>query len=392
VSEKVTLVDVHTSSETRICDFESQQLVFGDGPNEGHSNASLSRKGRSGGTARTRDRSGKYLNKVRNPMGKYPFTVVVNRLLAETDSWYSESTRAERRRKMRRIHDILQGLRKAGTISTTSPKHLTEQDVVVFLGWCKEHLDNSTSVKYLRYLGEVLQSSGNGSVMSVKSKYRRNLPKATPKPIRTLAADQVEQLLGNGWTLEDPFLDATAKAAIAIYLHTGLRSGELRHARLRDLDLKRMELVVSRPKGLGAWASGTEGSPIMPGVEPIVLVYLEARTQYLKSRGIDPDSVEALFPYVREDGKVVYWTQQLWTKMKSYAEKASGVRFKWKDLRPTFAQSAKDKGVPIEVVSKVLRHSSTVTTERFYSRVRSETAFSLMRQAWEAPVAEIPKR
>jgi integrase len=130
----------------------------------------------------------------------------------------------------------------------------------------------------------------------------------------------------------------------------------------------------------------------MPGVEPIVLVYLEARTQYLKSRGIDPDSVEALFPYVREDGKVVYWTQQLWTKMKSYAEKASGVRFKWKDLRPTFAQSAKDKGVPIEVVSKVLRHSSTVTTERFYSRVRSETAFSLMRQAWEAPVAEIPKR
>ncbi len=98
-----------------------------------------------------------------------------------------------------------------------------------------------------------------------------------------------------------------------------------------------------------------------------------------------------MFPYIREDGSVVYWTQQLWTKMKSYVEKASGVRFKWKDLRPTFAQTAKDKGVPIEVVSKVLRHTSTVTTERFYSRVRSETAFSLMRQTWEAPVAEIPK-
>lgn len=392
MTASLTHGDPYPGPEARKCGIGPQQLAPGDGPNEEHQDASRPQEGRSVGSTRRRDQSGRYLREVHNPMGKYPFTIAVNKLLAETDSWYSESTRSERRRKLRRIHDILRGLRRAGIISTTSPKHLTEQDVVAFLGWCKEHLDNSTSVKYLRYLGEVLQSSGNGSVMLVKSKYRRNLPKATPKPIRTLAADQVERLLGNGWALEDPFLDATAKAAIALYLHTGLRSGELRYARLRDLNLKRMELVVSRPKGLGAWASGTEVAPIMPGAEPAVLVYLEVRSQYLRTRGIDLDSVEALFPYVRKDGAAVYWTQQLWTKMKSYAETASGVRFKWKDLRPTFAQAAKDKGVQIEVVSKALRHSSTVTTERFYSRVRSETAFSLMRQAWEASVAEIPKR
>lgn len=49
--------------------------------------------------------------------------------------------------------------------------------------------------------------------------------------------------------------------------------------------------------------------------------------------------------------------------MKSYVEQASGVRFKWKDLRPTFAQTAKDRGTPIEVVSKALRHTSTVNSE-----------------------------
>jgi len=43
-------------------------------------------------------------------------------------------------------------------------------------------------------------------------------------------------------------------------------------------------------------------------------------------------------------------------------------------------------GVPIEEVSKALRHTSTLTTERFYSRVRLETAFSHMRQLWEAAV------
>jgi integrase len=316
----------------------------------------------------------------------------MNRLLAETDPWYQDSTRSERRRKFRRIHDILQELRKAGRISSASPKRMSEQDVIEFIGWCKENLDNSTSSKYLRYLEEVIQYSGNSSVSAVRAKFKRNIPKPTLKPIRTLAPDHVARLLDCPWALEDPFLDATAKAALSLYLHTGLRSGELRYAKKRDIDVQRGEIVVSRPKGLGAWASGTETSPIMPGAEAMMVVYLNVRANHLQGKGLDPESVEQLFPYITREGKAVYWTQAMWTKLKSYVEQASGVRFKWKDLRPTFAQMAKDKNVPIEVVSKVLRHSSTVTTEKYYSRVRSETAFSLMRQAWEAPVAEIPKR
>ena len=78
--------------------------------------------------------------------------------------------------------------------------------------------------------------------------------------------------------------------------------------------------------------------------------------------------------------------------MKADFERVSEVAFKWRDLRATFAQMAKDQGVPIEVVSKSLRHSSTTTTETWYARIRSESAFSLMRRVWEAPVAEIPNR
>ena len=43
-------------------------------------------------------------------------------------------------------------------------------------------------------------------------------------------------------------------------------------------------------------------------------------------------------------------------------------------------------------VSKCLRHTSTKTTERYYARIRSESAFSHLRQLWEAPVAETQKR
>lgn len=75
--------------------------------------------------------------------------------------------------------------------------------------------------------------------------------------------------------------------------------------------------------------------------------------------------------------------------MKTHVELASGIRFQFRELRPTFAQYAKDHGAPIEAISKCLRHTSTRTTELYYARIRDESAFSQVRQVWEAPVAKI---
>ena len=368
------------------------QLALGVDPYEGDKPASLlHREDSSVVRKRSKDGKGRFV-RLRNKMGKYPFTVTANQVLEETAPWYSESTREERTRKMRRIHGILLELRATGKISTTSPSKMTESDVIEFIGWCKEHLDNATSIKYLRFLGEVLQAAGNNAVVAVKLKHKRNLPIATQKPIRTIAPDQMDRLLSGDWELEDPFLDATAKAALALYLHSGLRSGELRNAKFKDLNLGRMEIVVSKPKGHGAWASGTESTPVMPGAGPALVEYLKTRDEHLRQKGLNSDEIEPLFPYLRKDGRAVYWTQQLWTKMKADIEKVTGIRFKWKDCRPSYAQMLKDKGAAIEDVSKALRHSSTVTTEKFYARVRSETAFSRLRQVWEAPVAKTQDR
>ena len=365
---------------------------MGVDPYEGDKSASrLRREESSVVRKRSKDSKGRFIRS-RNKMGKYPFTVTANQVLKDTAPWYSESTRGERERKMHRIHGILLELRAAGNISTTSPRKMTESDVIEFIGWCKEHLDNATSIKYLRYLGEVLQAAGNSAVVTVKLKHKRNLPIATQKPIRTIAPDQLDMLLNGSWELEDLFLDATAKAALALYLHTGLRSGELRNAKFKDLNLGRMEIVVSKPKGHGAWASGTESTPVMSGAGPTLIEYLRTRDEHLRQKGLYPGEIEPLFPYIRKDGEVVYWTQQLWTKMKANIERVTGVRFKWKDCRPSYAQMLKDRGAAIEDVSKALRHSSTVTTERFYARVRSETAFSRLRQVWEAPAAKIQDR
>jgi len=78
-------------------------------------------------------------------------------------------------------------------------------------------------------------------------------------------------------------------------------------------------------------------------------------------------------------GKVGTWSWVMWRQLEKQIELTTGVRFRWKDMRPTFAQEAKDAGSPIEVVSKALRHTDTRTTEEYYARIRRETAFSQLR-------------
>ena len=382
-------VQAHSPLEARIPSWDGQ-LAPGVDPDGPTAKASHIRKDQPVGEKRRRSARGRFV-RVRNRMGKYPFIVVVNQLLRDTEPWYSQSTRDERARKFRRIHKIVRELRGARKISTTSPKNMTEQDVVQFIGWCKERLDNATSAKYLRYMEEVLQAAGNASVESIRRRRKKDLPRATAKEIRTLATDVLEQLLYGPWTLEDPYWDAMAKAALSLYAHSGMRPSELRLSRLADLDLTRLDIRISHPKGHGNWASGEERAPIMPGAQPALKAYLEERARALEARGLVPATVEPLFPLVDSDRKASYWTDRQWNRLKVYIERISGTRFRWKDLRPTFAQMSKDRGIPIEVISKALRHTSTQTTEMYYARIRSESAFTQMRQAWEVPVAVKPQ-
>ncbi|HEX9907657.1 MAG TPA: site-specific integrase, partial [Thermoplasmata archaeon] len=288
----------------------------------------------------------------------------------------------------RRINKVLIELREAGRIGSTNPKKMTEADVTEFIAWCKLNLDDTTSAKYIRYLDEVLRAEGNGAVQRIKMLRKGLVPRAVMKPIETVPEDCLARLVGGGYMLEDPWWDAVGKTAIALYLHTGLRSSELRRLRLNDLDLTRMTVTVSSPKGMGRWANGHEISPIMPGIEETLRAYLAVRERHLRDHGVNPGQVEPLFPYLSSDRKADYWHERIWNRLKAHLELASGVRFKWKTLRPSFAQRAKDMGAPIEAVSKCMRHTSTRTTELYYARIRSESAFSLVRQAWK-PLPEV---
>jgi len=386
IVEKLTSSKARRPVEARILSEDDRQLALGVNPNGHKEKASHGRMDSS-----VRKKRG---HRKRGPrsMGRFPFLTAAERLLEDTKPFYADSTFQERKRKFKRIYKILVELKDNGRINTTSSLKMTEYEVKEFIGWCKKNLDASTTAKYLRFLDEILQSVGNNSVSIVKLRYRHLIPKQTLKSIKTIPKDSLKSLLIGDFSLEKELWDWVGKTAIALYSHCcGPRVSEIRLTKLKDLDIEKLRLRISEPKGKCTWANAGDEVPIMPGIEAIVQEYLEFRNETLRNLGLNPDKVEPLFIYITRNNEVKYWSLAMWQYLKQSIEKASGIRFRWKDFRPTFAQSVKDNGASIEAVAKCLRHKDCKTTEQFYARIRSETAFSEVRQAWEASVASVQK-
>ena len=92
----------------------------------------------------------------------------------------------------------------------------------------------------------------------------------------------------------------------------------------------------------------------MPGIEDSVAARLGRRGEELRKFGFDHFEVEPLFPFISKMGKMSYWQPAMCEKFKQAVEKPSGARFRGKDFRLSFAQMARDTGVPIEIVPRWL--------------------------------------
>ncbi|MEW5937842.1 MAG: site-specific integrase [Candidatus Thermoplasmatota archaeon] len=197
------------------------------------------------------------------------------------------------------------------------------------------------------------------------------------------------KVTGSSSGLSDtPWSGAVMAFAIPAYYYTGLRPSELRKAHLEDLDLKTWTLRVRHPKGEASWGS-RRTVPIPPPLRTYVLDYLDARRKRLEEIGMQ--ECEALIPNLspwNTTGEP--YTAQSILRMKRMVEERSGIRFEMRKLRNTCGQHLKDRGVPIEAISKLLGHASTVTTEKHYARMRDAHAFRLVESAWEQkPIASI---
>lgn len=319
-------------------------------------------------------------------MGRFPFITETKRYLVDIRHYYQPTTWNEIDRKLRHLARVFDDLRARGLVATTNPRKISESDVAAFLGYMKERrLDVATQHKYVSYLQALLEWAGNPIVrlMRLRKRFRIVVP---PKPLHPIAEDRLARIRAaadavDGWPGD------VMRFVIGVVPFCGLRPGEFRRLRLVDLDTVRWQFVVSSPKGVDKWAPGGddgERAPILPPGRQPTLDFLAARDAYLRSRGLDPARVEPLIPYVSPRTKLVHvWNESVLSRLKCRAiEDVVGFRFQLRDLRPTFAQANKDRGVGIEAVSKALRHRTTRTTELYYTRIRNDAAFAELERAW----------
>lgn len=312
-------------------------------------------------------------------MGRYPFVCAYRRYLRNARARLGEGTIKERERKLHSLAKTVQQLYEAGNIANSNPTFFTEEDVVeVFVPLRERGIRRSTLRKYLQLLKSVCRECGNRVVEDMLEDGKIRIGNDLHEPFSLDREDLMDVLKAcrkvGGWRGD------VCRFSIAMLTFIRLRPGELRTASLRDLDTRRWTFLVAEPKGKGAYGE-VKRLPIPDVLRPYILDYLLARQRMLTSRGIK--DAEPLIPAVSRKGVGTY-CQQSFGRLKDEVMKEAGVRFKWKDLRPTGGQLALDAGVPIDQVSRSMRHASTQTTERYYCRTRAEPAFARVNEAYNS--------
>lgn len=138
-------------------------------------------------------------------------------------------------------------------------------------------------------------------------------------------------------------------------LHTGMRRGELFHLTWADVDFEERLITVRNTK-----SHRTRHIPMNEAVYGA----LEALPRYIVPPKAQGDAPEAC-PYVFANPE----TKQPWVDLKLAWLKAvrqAGIkRFRFHDLRHTFASRLAQRGVSIKVIQDLLGHQSLATTLRY---------------------------
>ena len=193
------------------------------------------------------------------------------------------------------------------------------------------------------------------------------------------AVQGAAQKIGSATGEPEGWRKAKARFLMTIYAATGLRPSELRLVHMADVDLRKWKIFVRTPKGAGKWGE-TRTITIMPPGRPELTAFLREREQLLHFYG--KDKATYLIPNLRV-GKDGCYSLNHFRQLKKEVQELSGVAFRLKDFRPTFATLSVEMDPNLLVdVSAQLGHSNLATTQRYYAQISAESAGSRLEKAW----------
>jgi len=323
-------------------------------------------------------------------MGRYPLKSEIGEYMNATKDYYSPTTRSIRGTVLNAIEREYARLRETNTELSPDAKDWRESEVVALIASLRARgLSHTTQASYLGVVNGLLKYLGN----NVMDRMRTTRPQIFPRPDTerkgSLSEDELGRLLRacdqkRGWMGE------CARFVFGVYAYTGLRASELIKATRDDLDTSGWTLRVSHPKGERSYGK-TRIAPIPAPLRPIVERFLRERETYLAKMGL-LETTPLVFPRNKPSEFLSYGSLNNW---KISIRKASGVQFTMHGLRRTYGQNLLNRGVPIETVSLMLGHNSTLTTEKHYCRKDADSARLEVLHAFArsetAPSAKNPK-
>lgn len=312
-------------------------------------------------------------------MGKYPFGEYVAKYMDSVRGMYSEETMKNRARRYKRMERKIIDLREEKKISTMSPKHMTPEDVRVYILYCKELVSTADLVHEVNALRKILLFCDNSALDVCLNHYPNLRPTLKGNRRQKSMSDDMYELILERSKEIDPtdFKLVRAYALVLLCINTGCRNKEIKLASVDDLDTKSWTLDIIHVKGEDTYGQPRQ-VPVPPEVREILLTYLLARQKWQVDNCVDSN---ALFP--SKDSDDGYLAGNSITRIKDVVEEDLNIKFDLRMCRRTFGQRYLDNGLDIESTSVLMGHATTRTTESFYSRKKLKQAINNAKSTWE---------
>lgn len=319
-------------------------------------------------------------------MGRYPFMMAANEYLGSMHEVLKNSTWKEYDRRYRRMHKDLLALQEAGKVVSINPIKMNEKDVLSYIQSLRARGMKDSGVSHnVDALAALLRYMGNGALEKARLRSPQHFPKYSRSRLDPIASADRKAIIEAAANVADSdFRKMVAYGFAVTGICTGLRPGELRMARICDLDLKRATLHAEEVKGKDRYGE-PRNAAIHPDGLPFLKRYVRIRAKVVMNKAPTNDY---LFPALRDVAGDGCYSQQGLSDLRRVVREDTGVEFDGRACRRTYGQQAIDQGVPLDAVSRMLGHRTTKTTETYYCRRTNDSAIAVAQQVWSNGPAE----
>ena len=322
-------------------------------------------------------------------MGRNPWLKYSRQLVSERADWSrtSEGTAQERTRRLRHLGELVVSLHSNCELTTTNPARMGERDILTLFATLKARgLKPGTMLKYLGIMSQLCAIAGNAIISQMRAHPIKNqmLPHGSGKAgKRSFRLESVLAFLESARTKAETssdWWDTAAYGVAAFAAGFGVRPKELRALRLADLEKYCWRLRVGFSK------THPDYTTMLPPIQSHIERFLEMRTRYT--------SADTIFPAIKGRG-ILNDNEQLSSnqvrEMFEEIGKRVGLDIAPKDMRTSYGQVLMDFGAGIETTSRLMRHDSVATTQRWYVDLRPDSGFDKLQDLFAQPQEKLKR-